>query len=122
MEKAINGIGWIEIGTADPEAAQRFYGGVFGWGFAPDGGERDYRELTTTAGTPPSGGLFNHGGAAPDYAIFYVRVADVPQVLARAEELGGKTLMPPLTNADGLVFAHLTDPAGSHFGIYSEPR
>jgi uncharacterized protein len=120
MEKALGGIGWIEIGTADPAGAERFYGGLFGWTFQHDGG-REYRELTTGADQPPSGGLFDHGGLVPNYAIFYVQVEDVPKVLARAELLGGKTLMPPADNGDGLVFAHLTDPSGSHFGIYSAP-
>jgi predicted enzyme related to lactoylglutathione lyase len=122
MEKAINGIGWIEISAADPDAAQRFYSGVFGWTFTPGGGEPDYRQLTTTAGEGPSGGLSNPGDAGPNFAIFCVKVADVPQALARAEELGGKALMPPITTPDGLVFAHLTDPGGNRFGIYSEPR
>jgi predicted enzyme related to lactoylglutathione lyase len=121
MEQHINGIGWIEIGTEDPDSAQRFYGGMFGWSFGHDGGERDYRELTTEPGAPPSGGLNNHDGTAANYAIFYVKVADVEAALARAGQLGGKTLVPSTPGGDGLIFAHLTDPGGNHFGVYSEP-
>ena len=29
----INGIGWFEIATDQPAAAERFYGDVFGWTF-----------------------------------------------------------------------------------------
>jgi uncharacterized protein len=31
-----NGIGWFEIGTDDPAAAERFYGDVFGWTVSQD--------------------------------------------------------------------------------------
>jgi uncharacterized protein len=31
-----NGIGWFEIGTDQPAAAEKFYGEVFGWAFADD--------------------------------------------------------------------------------------
>jgi len=120
MEQTIGGIGWVEVGTADPEAAERFYGGLFGWTFAPDGdGSHDYRLIGTAAGQPPSGGLANHGGTGPDYAIFYVLVADVAAAVARAESLGGKTVVPPSDGGDGLVFAHLADPAGNLFGLFA---
>src|SRR5690242_7021876 len=110
MEHTIGGIGWVEVGTGDPEAAQRFYGGLFGWTFAPDGDDsHDYRMITTVAGQPPSGGL----AKGPSHAIFYVRVGDVPAAVAQAESLGGKTVVPPSGGGDGLVFAHVTDPEGN---------
>jgi uncharacterized protein len=117
MESQVGGIGWFEVGTADPETAERFYGGLFGWTFQPEGEE--YRTAFTAAGQPPSGGLKKQDGTSQGYAIFYVHVEDVARALERAEALGGKTLVPPSDGGDGLTFAHLADPAGNHFGIFA---
>ncbi|WP_327748166.1 hypothetical protein [Streptomyces europaeiscabiei] len=43
-------------------------------------------------------------GRLPDYALSYVLV-DVAAIVQCAEELGGKVLMPPVTDAAGLTFA-----------------
>jgi hypothetical protein len=111
---------WFEVLGNDGGRLQRFYGELFGWTFGPGGdGGQDYRPITTVAGEPPSGGLANHGGKGPDYAIFYVRVADVPAAVAQVESLGGKTVVPPSPGGDGLVFAHVADPSGSLFGVFS---
>ena len=40
---AANTVAWFEIGTPDVQAAQDFYGPLFGWTFAPDG---DYTLIT----------------------------------------------------------------------------
>jgi uncharacterized protein len=122
MEKTTGGIGWIEIGTGDAEGARRFYGDMFGWTFQGDpDGRADYSVVTVPGGAGPSGGILDHGGTGPDYAIFYVRVEDVPAALARAEALGGKTLTPPTDGGNGLVFGQLADPTGHHIGVYSPP-
>ena len=119
MDKVAGGIGWFEVGTTDPEGAQRFYGELFGWTFRKDEGAMDYREITTVAGNGPAGGVYGHSGELPTYAIFYVKVDDVGRTVERAEELGGKVLLPAVATPDGLVFAHLADADGSRFGVYS---
>ncbi len=35
---AANSVSWFEIGAPDVDAAKAFYGPLFGWSFAPDGG------------------------------------------------------------------------------------
>ncbi|WP_246278148.1 VOC family protein [Phytohabitans rumicis] len=115
-----NGIGWFEIATDDPATAERFYGGLFGWTFANDEGEvRPYRIVSTPAEASIRGGLFATGGQVPNYAVFLVVVADVEETCRRAEASGGKVLVPPRQADGGLVFAHLLDPAGNHFGVYA---
>jgi hypothetical protein len=115
-----NGIGWFEIGTDDPAGAERFYGGLFGWTFASDEGDTmPYRIVTTPAAGSIKGGIFGHGGQLPNYAVFMVVVPDVAQTCRRAEEAGGKVLVPATTTDTGLVFAQLKDPAGNQFGVYT---
>jgi predicted enzyme related to lactoylglutathione lyase len=115
--KRYNTVEWFEVATDKPEEAKRFYGELFGWTYAGD----RYSEVTTPGSSGPTGGVFDTQGELPGYAIFYVTVEDVPATLAKAESLGAKTLMPPTTTPDGLVFAQLQDSTGNHFGVFSPP-
>lgn len=114
-------VGWFEIGTDRPRDAERFYGEMFGWTFGADGSAGRPYQSVDTGGRGPAGGLFDTGGKAPNYAIFYVVVRDVAETLARAEALGAKTIVPATTTDGGLVFAHLQDPSGNHFGVFTPP-
>jgi predicted enzyme related to lactoylglutathione lyase len=122
----VNGVGWFEIGTDEPAAAERFYGEVFGWSFADDDGDpvsedgTAYRLVTTTADRGlVQGGLFATAGTVPNYAIFNVLVADTAATCRQAEAAGGKVLVPPQNAPGGLTFAHLLDPSGNHIGVYT---
>jgi len=123
----INGIGWFEIATDQPATAERFYGDVFGWRFGNDDGGATgadgsaYRMITTPGADRPSGGLSPTGGKTPNYAVFYVLVADVAETSKAAEAAGGKVLVAAQTTPDGLSFAHLLDPAGNHFAVFTPP-
>ncbi|MFD1046217.1 VOC family protein [Kibdelosporangium lantanae] len=69
----------------------------------------------------PLGGLATTDDAAKNHAIFFVIVDDVAKALEKAENLGGKALTPATTTPDGLTFAHVQDPAGNEFGIFTPP-
>lgn len=118
---AFNGIGWFEIGTDRPEAAERFYGDVFGWTFGDDSSGAGYRMVTTPGADRPGGGIFPTGGTTPNYAVFYVVVEDAAATCAQAERAGGKVLAGPQRAPSGLTFAHLLDPSGNHFGVFTPP-
>jgi uncharacterized protein len=122
MARMTHGIGWFEIGTDNHEAAQRFYGSVFGWTFAKDPDETvPYHIITTPANDSIKGGMLETRGQMPNYAAFCVVVEDVAASCVAAETAGGKVIVPPTQAGDGLVFAHLHDPSGNHFAIYSPP-
>jgi predicted enzyme related to lactoylglutathione lyase len=114
-------VSWFEVGTPDPEAAKAFYGEMFGWSFADDEQDGGYQIATTGIGHPIRGGIFNTDGRAPGYAVFYVVVPDVAQACGRAKALGGSVIVGPVPTPSGLVFAHLRDRDGNHFGIYRPP-
>ncbi|HET6532208.1 MAG TPA: VOC family protein [Actinoplanes sp.] len=121
----MNGVGWFEIGTDRPDVAERFYGEVFGWTFADDESPgfdgKPYRLVTTPAAGSPAGGLTGTAGKLPNYAVFSVVVADTAATCRRAEEAGGKVLVPPQTAPNGLVFAHILDPSGNQVGVFTPP-
>ena len=123
---AVNGIAWFEIGTDEPAAAERFYGELFGWTFTDDDNSSSadgtaYRIVTTPAEGGLRGGIFGTGGTVPNYAVFTVMVADTAETCRRAEAAGGKVLVAPKTEPGGLTFAHLLDPSGNHFGVFTPP-
>jgi predicted enzyme related to lactoylglutathione lyase len=118
---AYNTVTWFQIGTDDPKAAQEFYGGLFGWKITSDPDSDGYDLISYAGAERPSGGIAHTGGGEENHATFLVQVEDVAAVCARTEQLGGKVLNPPVTTPDGLVFAHLLDRSGNHFGVYKEP-
>ncbi|MGK5672714.1 VOC family protein [Micromonospora sp. URMC 106] len=122
MSTITNAVTWFEVGTDRPEETGRFYADLFGWGFSEQGTpEASYRVAEPGPEGSIQGAVRDTGGASPNYAIFYVQVADVAAACRRAAEAGGKVLVPAKTNDNGLTFAHLADPVGNHFGVYSPP-
>ena len=119
---AINGIAWFEIGTDDPATAERFYGDVFGWTVAHDDTKSTdpAYQIFTTGGMP--GALFATKGEMPNYAVFTVLVDDVEAACARVSTAGGSIQRPPSVNPVGVTFAHLLDPSGNHFAVFTPPK
>ncbi|MBO2451904.1 VOC family protein [Actinomadura barringtoniae] len=119
---AFDSVAWFQVGTTDPDAARTFYGRLFGWSFQADPNVGGGYDLVTAKGSEgPSGGLATVADPAQNHAIFMVVVRDVATAVKQTEELGGKVVVPPKTTDDGLVFAHLLDPAGNEFGVFTPP-
>jgi uncharacterized protein len=121
----LNGNAWFQIGTSDRAGAERFYSDVFGWSFSndddstsPDG--HPYRMATTGPGEPPSGGIDGQDGD-PGYAVFMLVVADTADSVRRVEAAGGKVAVPLQTTRNGLTWAHVLDPSGNRFGVFTPP-
>ncbi|MCW2885712.1 MAG: uncharacterized protein QOE54_5646 [Streptosporangiaceae bacterium] len=117
---AYNTVSWFQVGSDDPDGVKRFYGDLFGWNFTSDGGGK-YDLISYAGAEQPNGGIAHTDAASQNHAIFLVIVEDVAAVVAETERLGGKVLAPPTTGPDGLVFAHLLDPSGNHFGVFTPP-
>lgn len=75
--------------------------------------------IDTQADGPGINGHITSLGHEPHhYTVFYVQVDDIPAALAKAEFLGGKTVVPPVTIPAG-TFAWLADPDGNTAGLWS---
>ena len=77
-----------------------------------------------TAGDGPglhAGGLFDTGGEMPGYAVFGVLVADVAEACRRVQAAGGSVKRAPQVTPGGVTFAHLLDPAGNQFEVFTMP-
>jgi predicted enzyme related to lactoylglutathione lyase len=122
MATTTNGVTWFEVGADRPDEAQRFYADLFGWTFEEQGGASGSYRVTGAGGDEGIGGAIRAtGGTSPNYAVFYVQVADVAEACRRAEAAGGKVLVPLRTADSGLTFAHLLDPTGNHIGVFAPP-
>lgn len=111
-------MGWIELATRDMDAAKRFYKAVFGWDAkTSDDPQMPYTEFQidgrSIAGGMPMG---PQQEGMPPYWTVYFSVADVDASAARAEELGGKPMVPPMDFPGGR-FAIVSDSQGTMFGL-----
>jgi predicted enzyme related to lactoylglutathione lyase len=115
------GFVWHELMTTDTEGAEKFYREITGLTASPG----SYKMMM--AGEQPIGGLVGptakgpiwpSGGPEPHW-IAYIGVEDVDASAQRAQDLGGKVLLPP-TDVPGFGRAAvLRDPQGAKFGIFA---
>jgi predicted enzyme related to lactoylglutathione lyase len=118
-------ISWNELSTRDMPAAKAFYTKVFPWtahsNAMPDGGE--YVEWQID-GKSIGGGMPMNPQIPPQVPpnwLVYFAVANTDNTVKRAEELGGKVMMPGTDIPQGR-FAVLTDPQGAAFAVIQLPQ
>ena len=111
---------WNQLQTIDTSAAKAFYGELFGWQLSDEqAGETTYtiikagdREVGGITASAPGG---NH---APAWGA-YVTVDDVDKQIVRAEQLGGKIVVPPRDIPNVGRFAVINDPQGAMLSLIS---
>ena len=107
------GVTWFEVIGKDAAKLQSFYSELFGWDLqvVP---EMNYGMLTN-----PDKGIGGGIGSMEQgdgYVTVYAEVDDLQACLDKAEQLGGKTVV-PVTEMEMVTFAQFTDPEGHLFGI-----
>ncbi len=107
----------VEIPATDPAAASKFYADLFDWNIQVDP-TFNYHMFQAN----PGPGGFVQVGSDPSYKIgevlIYVGTDDIDATLAKAESLGGKTLLPKTEIPNTGWFAFLADPAGNRIGLF----
>jgi predicted enzyme related to lactoylglutathione lyase len=102
-----------EIRSGDPDATRTFFAELFGWTYT-DGAFPGYTFVDTGEGAIPTAIGPLQGGS--DSVLFFVGVEDVEATLARAEELGGKTIQ-QTQQVPGVTFGVLADAQGHVVGV-----
>jgi predicted enzyme related to lactoylglutathione lyase len=108
---------WNELGTRDPDAAQRFYGDLFGWTFEPDE-ERGY--VTIRNRDARNGGIRRitpMEGDTPAHWLPTFGVRDLDLAVAAVGRAGGQVLAGPMDIAPGRV-AVVKDPQRAPLMLY----
>jgi predicted enzyme related to lactoylglutathione lyase len=112
----VNDVGSLtmnQLNTPDPDAAQAFYEGLFGWTF---------QQVAT--GDPAFWGINNgdrlNGGmmrAEPPQWLAYFTIADIDASAAKVAELGGRVVVGPAPIPSGRIAVAL-DPQGAVFALF----
>lgn len=103
----------FEIGCKDKEATSAFYSAAFGWRI--DAGPMGSIDTGSTEGIP--GHIASLGHEPHQFTHFYVHTDDIAATLKTIEELGGKTLVPPVALPFG-TFCWFSDPEGNRVGLW----
>jgi uncharacterized protein len=104
---------WFDLGAADPQPLNTFYGQLFGWTLNPI--TPGYTSIDTRAGSGMNGGIGRSGTGDP-WISFYVEVDDPQAVLDKAVSMGAKTVV-PVTEIPAVTFAMFNDPEGLLIGL-----
>lgn len=116
---------WIELGTTDPDAAKRFYGGLFGWEFEdmPAGPDMVY-SMAKIHGQQV-GGLYKMGaemkGVPPHWAS-YIAVDNVDETTNKAKANGAKVHKEPFDVMDVGRMSVVEDPSGGMFMLWQAKK
>ena len=109
----------LDIPANDPATADKFYADLFGWKIQVDQAF-DYHMFQAE---PGPGGGFVKVGENPPYkpgeVLIYVSTDDIDATLAKAESLGGKTLLPKTEIPHTGWFAFFADPTGNRIGLFT---
>lgn len=106
------------INATDLDAARRFYGATFGWGFSPWGPPGFFHVVN--GDDRVQGALQQRRSLVPDGPMLGLEgtfgVDDLPAVLRAARAAGGRVLSEPFTIAGVGHLAWLADPDGNAVG------
>ena len=112
---------WIDTTQPDPEAAARFYEGLFGWEFEnvmPPGSDVKYLIGRIRGGDVAA--VSSRPEGAPPGAVWntYVWVNSADETAAKVREAGGRVLSEPFEVMDSGRMAVFTDPEGAVFAVW----
>ncbi len=110
---------FFEIRGKDGEGLKQFYASLFGW--------------KIDSNNPMNYGMVEPGICGPEEGVgggimqaeeplltIYVQVVDLNETLAKAGEMGGKTVMQPMDIPDGPTIAVFQDPEGNTVGLVKQ--
>jgi uncharacterized protein len=112
---------WIDTAQPDPEAATRFYGGLFGWEFEdqmPSDAPGNYfmarlhgRDVAAVSSQPEG---------APPTPVWstYIAVDSADDAAAKITNAGGSTLAEPFDIFDSGRMGIFSDPSGAVFSVW----
>jgi uncharacterized protein len=112
----VNDVGSLtmnQLNTPDPDAAQAFYGELFGWTFQQvASGEQAFWGINN--GERLNGGMMP---AEPPAWLAYFTIADIDASAGKIAELGGRVLVGPVPIPAGRILV-ATDPQGAAFALF----
>lgn len=114
------GVCWTELATREADRAAEFYAALFGWQPQQMDMPGDTKYTMLMMGETQVGGIIqmtDEWGDMPPHWMVYFSVDDCDATAARAQELGGKTPVPPTDIPPVGRFSVIRDPQGGHFSV-----
>lgn len=108
----------FEIVGANSAKTKQFYTELFDWTIDDDN-PMNYGMVNTGSDRGIGGGIYGVEEEEEDRpgVKIHVEVDDLQAYLDKAEELGGKTILPPTVVPDMVTFALFADPDGTLIGL-----
>jgi predicted enzyme related to lactoylglutathione lyase len=106
-----------QILAKDPDKLAGFYSKLFAWDIVTNNA-LGYRMIDTCSERGINGGIWPAPPDGHSMVSLYVEVADVGALVAKAEKLGGKLVIPPQKLPDGDEMAVITDLEGIPVGLF----
>ncbi|NUL05275.1 VOC family protein [Streptomyces lunaelactis] len=109
---------WIDLGTPDIEAANSFYGGLFGWTFQSAGPEAGGYGMFQLGGKTVAGGMtVAPDQGAPGWSLYF-QTPDADATAKSVEQGGGAVVVEPMDVFELGRMAIFTDPSGAGFATW----
>lgn len=105
----------FEIGCRDKAKTGEFYKQLFDWTIESMG---PADMINTGSDTGIAGHITTPEQEPHNYVTIYVSVEDLQAAIAKAEELGGKIIVPPTEVPEAGHFALIADPEGTTIGLW----
>ena len=110
----------VEIPSDEPERAQSFYSGVFGWAMRQIPEMPDYAMFQSGPGES-GGAIGKRGVTAPARLRIYITVESLDATVAKVHELGGSVAV-EITDVPGQGrYAAVIDTEGNEIGLWEAP-
>lgn len=118
----VNGPGALslnQLNTSDPEAAERFYGELFGWRFESVG-DADNPYFGIYRGERVNGGMMPlpPGAPMPSHWLAYFGIDDLDAAAGQIGSAGGTLMVEPLEVPGGRILV-AQDPQGAFFALFA---
>jgi hypothetical protein len=107
---------WIELWADDPAKMAAFYQSIGGYELAQGSVQGEESGVRLVSAGTPRAGIMRKEAKVPSTWVPYVRVASVPDTIARARAAGGLVVREPL-QVQGTTVALLLDPTGAPFAV-----
>jgi uncharacterized protein len=112
-----NPVTQFQILSRNPDKTAEFYTNLFGWVVIADN-PLGCRQIRTGSVEGIQGAIWPAPLEASNFVQLFMTVADVSSATRKAEELGGKVIVPPTMLPEGDEMAILLDPEGMSFAVW----
>lgn len=115
----VNAPAWIDLSTADPDAARDYYSKLFGWTAEPEKDpEAGGYAIARLGGQDVAGIGGQQDPNAPQAWMVYIGTRDADASAKKIEAEGGKVVAPPFDVMDAGRMAVFQDPSGAFISVW----